>query len=471
MHNNLDQLEKTLFAVKGSFTPEQFGVFLNMFSYEVEENYLVVFHENFHHWQYVFTPYGHVNWGCNRSVSSEIINLWITATKNCPSKRIIPAADIIPCTDLNQASCIAQIMMQDLAQQIASLRERSIPTTLLQKVLPIAVDEICPIIDLDECAYRLNGIDILEGWAKFQEACLAFLSEGKSFIETIDKQKLRPEYYSALNYFIERVGAHRIIEFPVACELSLLTGKLCIFDESNEWKQFHPAWRFLRIVDVLNQLSPEEQLSYDIVKTSYIDYSERILQKCGFESWNEAWVEAEAYADQKDLNIPNDMKKAIDFKKSFPWALAFPFLDFDVLQEMCSFHPYYYVTSDKSNYTVNSNALANEVAFETHYQAFSHQICGHMSKRCLDRGKLQCGYSYYGLQCQYMKNGLCDGHVDNNSILPEIVLDENENVVEGCDFQLFLSLMDISIKDINITDIAKRIDSASLTADIKRLRS
>ena len=31
-------------ALKGSFTPEQFGVFFNMHSWEVEGNYAVVFH-------------------------------------------------------------------------------------------------------------------------------------------------------------------------------------------------------------------------------------------------------------------------------------------------------------------------------------------------------------------------------------------------------------------------------------------
>lgn len=38
-------------SIKGSFSTEQFGVFLNMYSFEVADNYLVAFHEDYHHWQ------------------------------------------------------------------------------------------------------------------------------------------------------------------------------------------------------------------------------------------------------------------------------------------------------------------------------------------------------------------------------------------------------------------------------------
>ena len=80
-----EQIEEYYKSIKGSFTPEQFGVFLNMYSWEVEDNYLVLFHETYHHWQSIFTPYGHLKWGRDRSTSAEVIDLWLAATENNPA--------------------------------------------------------------------------------------------------------------------------------------------------------------------------------------------------------------------------------------------------------------------------------------------------------------------------------------------------------------------------------------------------
>ena len=470
--NSFEQFENLLSIVKGSYTPEQFGVFLNMYSWDVEDNYLVLFHETFHHWQSIFTPYGHLNWGCSRTVSSEVINLWLIATKNCPSSRILPIGDIFPCMDINQASCVSKILLQDIAWQVSHLRERIIINPVLRKILPISIDEICPTIILQGQPYQLNGIDILEGWAKFQEASLAFIVEEKQLSEVINPEILRPEYYSALYYFFDKVGAHRLAEFPVVCELALLSGKLCNFEKDGNWKKYHPAWRFVKIIDTVSKLTKDEYLTYNDVRDSFNIYTEKILRKCNFENWENSWTVAREYANQGDLNIPRDMLKAIDMKNRFPWILSFPFLDINVYQELKDFHPYYYITSDGSSLAVNSNSLANEVAFENHYQALAHQILGHISERCLDRGKVQCGYSYYGLRgCQYMLNGICDGHVDHNSSLPGLVLDDDSNVLEGCDFQIFLGLMGVTLQDIVVTDIAKKIDPDLLKADIERLTS
>ena len=56
MSNVWNVMENIYKSIRGSFTPEQFGVFLNMDSSEVDDNYLVACHETFHYWQSVFTP-------------------------------------------------------------------------------------------------------------------------------------------------------------------------------------------------------------------------------------------------------------------------------------------------------------------------------------------------------------------------------------------------------------------------------
>ena len=149
-------------TIKGSFNPEQFGVFLNMNSQNIEKNYLVYFHECFHYWQSIFTPYGHLKWGCYRTVSSEIIELWLRVTKNTLTERVIPVGSLLPCKNMEQFSSIAQIFVQDYASKIVLLEERIYHDDTIEDILPIKVDDISPIIKIHGKDYQLNGIDILE---------------------------------------------------------------------------------------------------------------------------------------------------------------------------------------------------------------------------------------------------------------------------------------------------------------------
>lgn len=469
--NASNQFEAYLQSIKGSFTPEQFGVFLNMYSWDIEDNYLILAHETFHHWQSIFTPYGHLKWGCARTVSSEIIDLWIQATNETPSNRPIPAADIIPCKSIHQAKHLSEIFVQDLFWQVFTLEERLSNLSSIAHALPIPAEDLCPVVTLDSKPYQLNGIDILESWAKYYEATLAYLTEEKCLSEVINPSILRPEYYIALEYFINKIGSERIIEFPVACELALHTSKICRFDKTFEWKKYHPGWRFVTIVEEMSNIDPQDYLNYKNIKNRYIPYTEMILERCNFESRKDSWAGAIEYANQTDLNIPNNMKDAIEFINRYPWALSFPLLDINVYKDLKQFFPYYVITSDNSYILTNSTSLANEVAFENNYMALYHQICGHMSNRCMDRGKIQCGFSYYGINvCRYFQDGSCTGHVDRDSELPDMKLDSDSNILEGCLFKIFLNLIGINLQDITIKDINSALTSDIIIEDIRRLQ-
>lgn len=459
MSNVWNVMENIYKSIRGSFTPEQFGVFLNMDSSEVDDNYLVAFHETFHYWQSVFTPYGHMKWACDRSVSAEVVNIWLAATSDAPSSRFLPAAGMIGSNDEKQVSGAAQIYIQDLTRQMIYTSERAWTNPKLQLVLPIDMEELTPTIELNGNKYQMNGIDILEGFAKFQEAMLAYLVENKEFDEIIDPKRLRPEYYSAFSYFIDRVGYERILEFPVACELALSASKQCFVDQQEKWKEHYPAWRYVKIIDAISHFDQADYLTIDNLEANFTSYVDRTLRSCGYMGWDECWDSVIEYARQMEMNISNDMVSAIEFKRKYPWILSFPFIDREVYELMNAFHPYYYIMTDDTRYAVNSQMLGQEVMFENHFQSFAHQICGHISPRCMDCGKLQCGFSYYGIkQCKYLLEGSCDGHIDCNSELPPIVLAENGDIVEGCLFEAFLNVMGLSIKDMVITDMSKRVD-------------
>lgn len=468
---NLLKSETCLNTIKGAYTPEQFGVFLNMYSFETTDNYQVVFHENYHYWQSVFTPFGQSKWMVARNTSTSILELWKEATNQDPTSRVIPITAMIPCKTMKQLGAIAKIHMQIFAQQVCNVAERATGNRDLEEITHVSVDELCPEIQVDGNKYKLNGIDIIEGYAKFQEAILVNIIESKPFEEIIDPAVLKPEYYMALFYFISRVGTDRIHEFPAVCEMALMGSSMCIIDNHKYWENQYPAWRFVKIIDVISKYNPSEYLGSNLEK-DYIHYLEHTLKTCGYVSHEDCWEETISYISKEKTTITSDISNAIEFKLKYPWVLSYPFYNLDLMIEMKRFHPYYYIMSNESRYTVDSFEAYNEVTLENHYQAFAHQICGYPSARCTDYRKIQCGFSYYGIQeCKYQLDGTCDGHIDKDSILPIAKLDDEENIVDGCMFELFLKLMDISIKDLNITNVNSRLTWAQISENNKILKN
>lgn len=467
MHNIWETMEEQYKSVKGSFSPEQFGVFLNMYSFEVADNYLVAFHEDYHYWQSIFTPVGHLRWGANRTISTEIIEAWLKATKNTPTERRIPAANIFPTTDANTITYVSNIWTQYMARHVCNLVVRNNNNPYIEKMFS-QIGPLSPSITVKDYVHELNGIDILEGLAKFQEAVLAYIAEEKTFQETINTEKLSPEYYIALQYFVEKVGSDRIMEFPTACELALCACDFCMPGQPN-WKNNHPAWRFVKIVDVMIGLDGSQYLYGENITKHYVTYANKILDICGFVNWSDIWNAAKVYASKEKTALTRDMLRAIEFKQQYPWVLAYPFVDVNAFHSMADFRPYYYNTTDGSRYVVKSDDHGNEVILENQYQALANQICGIMSDRCIDRGRIQCGYSYYGIRrCPYLLDGTCDGHVDRDSSLPGIEMDMHGNIVNGCAFDVFLSLMGVRVKDLTISDISQKIDPQVLAEMVNK---
>ena len=469
-YNVWANFEERLKSLRGAFTPEQFGVFLNMDESEVIKNYLVLFHENYHHWQSVLTPYGCSKWMFTRSTSSETIQQWLNATSLTPHSRTIPISHLIPTESREQLGYVAKCYSQTFAEQVIRLAERAQSNTELESIIKIPISRLSPIIQVQGINYSLNGIDIIEGLAKYQEAVLAFVVENKSMDEIIDPSVLKPEYYIALFYFIEHVGIERVFEFPAVCEMALLSTPICAIDQE-EWKSNYPAWRFIKIVDTISSYNSPEFLGNEIDK-NYVPYCEKTLSICGFEGFMDSFLKTESLLSTDSMNLPKEMLNAIRFKIKHPHVLAFPLFDFDLFVQLKKYHPYFYITSNSSQFAVESDSTFSEILLENHYRSFANQICGCISQRCIDTTKLQCGFSYYGIKsCKYLESGVCDGHIDQNTILPQIQLDETENVMEGCLFEVFLKLMGIDLQDLHVKEMTKKIDSQALLENALKFKT
>ena len=156
-----------------------------------------------------------------------------------------------------------------------------------------------------------------------------------------------------------------------------------------------------------------------------------------------------------DLTMAEEMKAAIEYKKKHPWMLSYPMCnekDF-FSAEFNRFKPYFTIMNDGIRYN-STHIHYEELIYENHLQALARQICGYISPYCLDSFKLMCGFSYMGTKtCPHYLKGECDGHVDAETELPTVILDENSNIISGCTLELLLKFHNIDIKDINVGKI------------------
>lgn len=440
-----------LFAIKGQFSPEQFGARLFMDRDDIlnPNNYLVWFHERFHYLQSIFTPYGHLKWGAYRSYTAEVINIWKNISEETNCKKRIPIAEYIKEKDDSSLKIVINIWMQTLLYQLYNILEQGKEGIDLLKIFNNKSFDTCPVIKLTENSnYRLKGIDIVESYAKFEEAMMAEILLHKPLGETIDESVLNPEYYSALYYFIDKVGAERLAEFPLVCELSLATAHIPSFSSPDKFYLYAPNWRFVKIIDFLSCTADLPKIDYSD-NDSFYKYANYVLEGCGYESYGDIWDTALRYAEMADMSIASEMKDAIEYKRNNPWMLSYPMCSIKFMtEEFNRFEPYYTITDNGVMYNTK-NISHSELIFELNFQALASQICGKISSYCTDTSRLMCGYSYAGIKtCPYYINGKCDGYIDKDSELLNLKLDEDQNLVEGCEFELFFKSMDLSIKNI-----------------------
>ena len=100
------------------------------------------------------------------------------------------------------------------------------------------------------------------------------------------------------------------------------------------------------------------------------------------------------------------------------------------------------------------------------------QIIGYQSKYNLYPNSIQCADSYFGIKsCKYQQNGMCDGHLYNDSDIPQMVLDDEENILDGCMLEIFLNMWGTSIREIVIGKTGKRIKFSNLETEIKKVQT
>ena len=98
----------------------------------------------------------------------------------------------------------------------------------------------------------------------------------------------------------------------------------------------------------------------------------------------------------------------------------------------------------------------NEIFLENEIQLFVSQLIGYKSKYNLYPHSIQCADSYYGIHsCKHWLDGACDGHLCEESEIPELVMDDNYNIIDGCMLEIFLNIGGDIHKKIEIGNTGK----------------
>ena len=235
-------------------------------------------------------------------------------------------------------------------------------------------------------------------------------------------------------------------------------------------KNYHPSWRFVKIVDFLKN----NKLKYNIFEdNSFWEYTTLILTGCQFEEWDEIWKSAEEYAKQCDLSMSQEMLLAINYKKAHPWCLSYPMANAEefIGAEFNRFYPLFTITDNEVFYNV-AGVNQNEIFLENEIQSFVSQLIGYKSKYNLYPHSIQCADSYYGIHsCKHWLDGTCDGHLCAESEIPELVMDDNYNIIDGCMLEIFLNIGGTSIKKIEIGSTGKVLPFSELASLVKTVRA
>lgn len=342
--------------------------------------------------------------------------------------------------------------------------------------MQIDFENIVPKICIGNKQIDLNGIDIIEGFAKFQEAMFANIYFDIPVEDTINPNILNKEYYIALAYFIQELGIERIMEFPLVCDLALQTTHLSWPKNAIQWKDNHPAWRFLQLVKALQE-NPEINLKAKGKIEDIVSHNmNRLLQICGFKTLDKIWDDTLIYLNNgEDLLLATEMKRAIQLKQECPWILAYPFLNEKDYERITDFHPVAYNFMNKTEYPdsiYNDELWGMETVFENHLQAFVRQVWGEVSKYSLYSNEIQCGFTYFNLKgCPYFKQGKCSGSIKcDEGLQVEAILDEKENIAKGCSFGLFLLLSNINLENVDYEEVNTNITLEGISQKMKELK-
>lgn len=472
---NIISLQEFL-ASLGSFTPGRLHMRLEgtELDYKPDEGMppnpkaeAIFVHENIHYLQTCMTGYGQTVWNMYRQAITAVINMWQEATSSYKNKQI-PLGFFAQngLKEAGHAYFISATFIESIA--LDQFRDKTQYENISDAGLMLNNQKwkIDPEILLKGKSYVLQGRDIIESHAKHLESVYSFLINGIDIGESVNPTRLPSEYWFAQMWFFQEVGPERILEFPIICDLALQTVRCDPPKSEKEWRDSHPAWRFIKLTEALKENVVSKLSSIEDVIENYDNYVARILNHCDFASLDEVFSKSLSWYNrgQELLILQQKMRDPLLFRLNLPWCGANPFFDIrtwiEIKQKFTSpliqVGPLLALSPIGPKIPpIDSKEMENlhiEFVGELHLQALALQILGIISQYSIDPEEIQCGYGYFGIRqgCAYQTLCNCPGSFRPGDGLPAPIKEISEEKVEGCHFGMFLMAYNINVNDLDV---------------------
>jgi hypothetical protein len=424
----------------------------------------ILVHEQCHYFQTSMTAYGHKVWQLYREQISFIITEWIRLTQSVPNQKRIPLGYL---GKFNNNYLVEAVVLNWTCSEMSTLLScRNYVDPIVKYINQLSLNlikdpwQINPIITVNRNPYSLQGRDILESHALFLEGTYSSIVNKIPFHKTIDPAHLPKHYYYAFHWFLQEVGEKRVFEFPIICDLALQSIWNGIPKTEEQWKDSHPAWRFVSLVNALKKSSfPPLKDPKDAIRR-YLEYCNNILTDCNYVSLERVLDEVISWYEKPELmQLEQRMKQALSFRKENLFSGANPFLDIKTWIKMKEviFPPSFQIggearTPISGQFVESGNTLVIENILELHLQALAYQILGFQSPSCTNSHQLQCGYGYFNIEknCEYLTSGRCSTCFNprNGSPIPLEISSDDE--IRDCSFEVALLSAKIKIRDIDV---------------------
>lgn len=424
-------------------------------------------HEHIHYLQTCMTGYGQTVWNMYRQAITTVITMWKDATEDYEKKQI--PLGYFAQGGLKEAG-FAMFIKGVFTEAIAldQLRDTTQYNRISDAGLMLNKQDwqINPIISLQGKSCILQGRDIIESHAKCLESIYSMIINNIPINDTINPDKLPPEYWVAHMWFIQEVGLERVVEFPIICDLALQTIRSDPPKSEDEWRDSHPAWRFVKLTEALKANVVPRFNSIEDVVEGYNEYILQLVRHCAFTPLQEVLSNSLRWYNREGelLSLQKKMMEPLLFRLGLPWCGANPFLNIPTWIEikakfsspLIQIGPLLSVTPVEAKLpSIGSKEMENifiEYIGELHLQALAFQILGIISPYSIDPEEIQCGYGYFGIRqgCVYQTQCNCPSSFKPEDGMPVPVKKISDEKVQGCDFGLLLMAYNINVKDLDI---------------------
>lgn len=416
--------------ILGAYTPDIMKITINT-TYD-NKNTLqtrrVYFHERYHYWQSIFTPFGQMRWFQIDYSLNEVYSIWKKSVLKNKNYRKIPSGLLIEQNELESSIISMHIEASKHNLDLLFLMLQNFWNKDLEHQYSTSKEYLNPKITVSGDEYILTGLDIIETLDKYQEALYGKLINKETFEDIIDPNILNSTYFMCYNYYLEQIGND--IAFPAVCEIALKTSSIGDLSDINSWKKNHPAWRFISIIDVLKNNKKIPVIKLDNIEKTYSAFVNSIIKECGFRSIDDTYKGMRLNNEGTDWEnvVMQEMNRAMDFKQRYPWFLAYPFfLNEKQTNELNSFQPNFisYIDMNSIEYVRDNVYMSEKSSFSDswkselhniiHKYALAYQIMGIESNRALEHIRLQCGCGFFNVNACPHFNKDCNGYLDNES--------------------------------------------------------